>query len=462
MNAMNLMEAISDRSEEKVAQDLFRNAQAKNSDALPETAGFIPDETEKTEERQPFRIAHHIMFAASAAAVLAMVGGFAYLMHSLANKPDHITPGASVIESGTENIATNAISTGVIEITTTVASAGQNDCPTVPAESVAECREIRFPETIDGKAVSIVGMTDEDTVLVYLNDSHFETNSRLGTVSLTDMQYTELLELSEGMFPQSWNDSWVVMSCAETANDWVTRSRNSYRLLDLHTKELGPVFWEMSQDENGGLVGGGSYDAPVFSGNTLYFDDYSMADSKMTSTIYAYDIAGGRITASYPECHAPMIYQGELIAFTWEGTWTRTKLISAADQGASFSLEVGEETDGSRRIILPGPDGIYQLESDLVNLTTGQKIMKTPFPVGKLAFGETAGVLSGQSTAETNRPAVYDFRNNQVLTFENVLDIPDAPEFWEFTAGNHVLMQIRDADRTVNRYLLVTMPQADR
>ena len=460
MNARNLMEAISERPEEKVAQDLLNSTGAENRADLPETAEFISVDRAKTAERRPFRLAHHVMFAASVAAGLALVGGFAYLMHALGNKPHTVKPGASVVQI-TEETATNAISTGVIEVTTTTTTAAeQGPASVVPAESVMDCREINFPVSLNGKPVSIWGMLDEDTVLVGLiagdNTAAVDSGTELGTISVaggTVGAFQKLLTLTDEQNPVAGDGRYLVIAERQYAQDGMVVTDCKYRLFDIAAKKLGDAFWTQSK-QDGQPVGGGSYTPPVLDGNAVYFDDYSISaeTGEIVTTVYAYDIATGQVTASYENFYRPMLYRGQLVASRLDKTAGTQCLMTVADDGASFAMNY----EGGILYAVAGRDGVFALTQDtLKELTGGRTVTDSLDGAQKLTVGDSMAVWSRITADYSTKPMVYDIAGNRLLSLDTVTELPDDAEFCGYTSGRTALVQVNNADRSVFQFVLL-------
>lgn len=450
MNEMNLMEAISQRPEEKIAADLLNAAQPDSRTAAQDNTGFVAADKSDAAGRRPFRIAHHIMFAASVAAGVALIGGFAFLLKTLGNKPGTVKPAASVTGSQmTEDpgeYATHAISTGVVTVETTTET-------TAMTVHSAEAKEINFPTEIDGKRVSVWAMPDEDTVLVCLMNDDLTTD--MGTISVqggTVGEYQHLLTLNIDQNPAAADSRHLVIAERKVAQDTLVVTDCNYLLFDMETKELSAPFWSQTK-RDGQPVGGGSYAEPVLDGNFVYFDDYSISKEtgEIISTVHAYDIQSGQITASYENCYQPVVYQGKLLVSRLDKSAGTQQMFSAADNGASFSMTY----DGGVRYASAGTDGIYALTQNTVkDLTTGQTVVGSLEGAERLSAGESFIVWSRITADYETKPAVYDLKSQATICLDASLGLPEDAEFNTYTSGKTALMWVNNADRSVNRFLL--------
>ena len=449
MNEMNLMEAISQRPEEKIAADLLNAAQPDSRTAAQDNTGFVAADKSDAAGRRPFRIAHHIMFATSVAAGIALIGGFAFLLKTLGNKPGTVMPAGSGSGIATEDsgeYATRAVSTGVITVETTT------ETTALTAHS-AEAKEISFPAKIDGKNVSIWAMTDENTVLVALTDG--TPTTEYGLISVKNEQagdYQKLLDLTDKQNVIAADSRHLVIAEREFSQDYFVVTDCDYRLFDIETKTLGAPFWSQTK-RDGQPVGGGSSTAPVLGGDFVYFDDYSISteNGEIISTVYAYDIQSGQVTASYENCYQPIMYRGKLLASRLDKTAGTQQMFSVEDDGASFAITY----DGGVLYTRAGSDGIYALTQNTVkDLTTGQTVVGSLNGAEQLSVGESFIVWSRITADYATKPAVYDLKSQTPISLGASLGLPEDAEFNTYTSGNTALMWVNNADRSVNRFLL--------
>lgn len=347
----------------------------------------------------------------------------------------------------------------------------QTHCPVAPVENTMTCRQIDFPLSINEKRVWIWGFLNEETVLVVLTPDKKDETQELGTISLHDgevgtFQKLTALDSARDQVPNAWNDRWIVISEAAESDhpDW--NPPHQYRMFDMQTKTMGAPFWKEPIDENGYAVGGGNFNQKLFIGDTVYFDAYSMEHGELTATLYRYDIGSGKIIETYPDCQKPMLYQGQLIAFTRNDSGNYRRLISVKDNGASFQFECGDQLMS----IEPGPDGIYAItnegEDDVVgltisklqNLTTGKDIFSANAAIGKLHSSEDLVVWSRETPNYDVTPAVYDIANQRLITLKEEFTMDEEDYFFTHTMGKTTLVQVMNASHTESETLLLKMP----
>lgn len=334
--------------------------------------------------------------------------------------------------------------------------------PSVPAEEALTCTHLDLPLAIGNKTTSVVGFIDEETLLISLYN---DTESEMGTISLqggTAGAYQKLQTLRQNQLPSIGNESWIVITEAEEQNAAGDNPARRYRLFDIKQKKLHEPFWTQSKDEHGYPVAGGSYNPLLVIGSTVYFDDYSMKDGKMTATMYGCDIVSGRITETYPECQKPMLFQDQLIGITRNDNGDFRRLISVKDNGASFRMEYDERLmqveagrDGLFALTNEGLDEASQLSvCGLQNLTTGQAIITANTVFGGLSVGDRLVGWSNYTSNNAITPALYDIRNQRLIALDKEFQ-EENKYFWEYTKGNTALIIVKNPERTATEALLV-------
>ena len=208
MNAFQLMEAISARSEESVRKDLFDD-DAPDAQPIPDAAANAADRTQ-----EPPRILRLIAFAAAAAACVMLVGGFVWLMHRLSQKPESVPPGTAV---STESAADETEPPESIPEGTALTSTAGNSqnvspsgsyavlCPSVPAGEALNCTELTLP---DAEPYSVRGMMDEHTLLME------KESGELGICTLSETgaaSYRKLCTLNQSDAPVAYNTESVAV-----------------------------------------------------------------------------------------------------------------------------------------------------------------------------------------------------------------------------------------------------------
>ena len=336
------------------------------------------------------------------------------------------------------------------------------NCPSVPAEEALTCIDLNYPETINNQKVDVVDFIDEETLLVYL---YSDTTAEAGTISLHGDQigsYQKLLSLNQNQFPSIGNERWLIITEADEAKRPLDNPPRRYRLFDMQQKELYSPFWEQTANEQGEPIGGGSYNPLLVIGSTVYFDDYSIKDGKMTATMYGYDIESGRITETYPETQKPMLCQGQLIGFTRNDNGDFRRLISVKDQGASFQMECSDNL----MLIETGTTGVYALTNEgldenqltisrLGNLTTGQTILTANTVLGDLSVSDRLVCWSRVTSNYAVAPALYDIHSQRLITFDRK-NKTERVDFFGYTKGDTALMLVRNAeDYTIEEAILV-------
>lgn len=459
MNKYNLMKAISEQPEDLIARKLLDPAQDTDVLRNAELSEFKAVDAE-TEKPRTFRWANRVMFAASMAAAVMLVGGFAYMIHAIGNKPETVRPGASITdeteqatgEESTEATAAETTENGAdtaetTSVTTTASEDGtkSGECPVVPAENVMNCKTLNLPSEINGRNIYVFDLIDGETVLVSLHcDADGSIGNEMGTVSLKDGSYRRLTELPDGMSIAACSDRYAVMEqTVPHPDDWAKNRVTGYCLYDLRTGTLSEPFWTTAADDDYY----GTYPRPVLDGDTVYFEDCSSAGTG----INVYDIAAGRITATYPDFHVPTLYQGELLGFDS----SYEKLVSVKDNGASLSVECAYQS--IYRYPVGAADGIYMLEDDaLKNLTTGETLVTFDSYADMPAVSDSAAVWANGICQNTAKPMVYDIAGKRLLSLENITDLSDVPEFYGYTKGGVTLVHVLSEGHLNDKYIVLT------
>lgn len=347
------------------------------------------------------------------------------------------------------------------------------NCPFIPAaEADLTVTRLDFPSEIDGLTVGISGFIDEETLLVFLVSEKVADSGvyEMGTISLQGGKagaYQKLLSLDRNTGVSVGNDRWIIISEADKLDDPNGNPARIYRLYDLKQKKLLQPFWTQSKDELGYPVGGGSWNSMLIIDDILYFDDYSMKEGEMAATMYGYDISSGNITENYPDCQKPMLYQGKLIGAAKNDTGQYHRLISVKDNGASFKMEF----DNRMMLLEAGPDGIYASVnkdtdsngltiSNVQNLTTGQVLITANTVLGDLNLSDS---LIGWSRSTGNyavAPALYDIRNQRLISFDKEFPNQNDSQFFEYIKGNTALIYYKNLneEQTAAEALLVKIP----
>ena len=339
----------------------------------------------------------------------------------------------------------------------------QIDCPYVPAEDVMTCTKLSFPQSLNGKPVSVIAFQDEETLLVLLDA---DSGSELGTIPLKNGEageFRKLLDLKPSQYCMPGNERYIIITEETRANDSVSPPSRSFSLFDTETGRKGKPYWTASKDENGYAVGGGSFNPHLFIGNTVYFDYYSIKDGKMTATMYGYDIESGQITETYPECQKPMLCQGQLIGFTLNSAGNYRRLISVKDNGAAFSMECGDNlmsneacADCVYAVTNEGEDQNDLSVCKLQNLTTGQSIITANAPLGYLSVSDSLIGWSKMTSNYAVEPALFDVQNQRLLSLDGVFDMQQK-SFYEYTKGKTALILVIADNHASTEALLLKM-----
>ena len=443
MNAFQLMEAISARSEESVRKDLFDD-DAPDAQPIPDAAANAANRSQ-----EPPRILRLIAFAAAAAACVMLVGGFVWLMHRLSQKPESVPPGTAVsAESAAdetkppESIPEETALTSTAGNSQNVSPSGSYAvlCPSVPAGEALNCTEITLP---DAEQLSVWGLMDEHTLLIE------KDSGELGicTVSETGAAaYRQLCKLGQSDAPAAYSTDFIALWDDE---------RHICRVLNCKTGRLGGVLYQMPQSSEFGSA--------VILENVLYIEEYEMQDyaaDPWTADIHCIDLTTGTELTVMNGYHTPHIMNGQLYAFNAAlGIHSSampvrfTEPYEAAEADDLSTLM----TDGAEYArVLRGPDGWYAdrrtdsgysglMDHTLVNLTTGQQIVSAHDGISDLKIGEHFLVWSNYGANFDVSPAVYDIDGQQVLTLEPTNPLPKDVIFWGHTSGKTAVIVTADS-----------------
>ena len=363
------------------------------------------------------------------------------------------------------------------------------NCPVVPAaEAGAAVTRLDFPSEIIGKTVQVDGFLDEETLIVQLNYEG-ENPSEIGTIPLKDGkagEYQRLFELKQEQFASLLSERWLFISePAETNNPFSNTSMISYRLYDLQKKKFLQPFY--TAERRHGSIPPYTYGfnhTPLLAGDMLYFDDIVMENDEWNATTYGYDIARGKITETYPKCQQPILYQGQLIGRTKNDAGYDQRLISLKDNGESFRKDFSNLTD-----VKSGPDSLFAVieaardpvfdddpdhgylpVSKLLDLTSGQEIFTSNhFSLEDDALS-VSGRLAGWNFVSPMRVALYDIREQRLISFDKIVRSVDDPNYFddenyyryadEYVSGNIALILLgkSNGDHLFHEALLVRMP----
>lgn len=360
------------------------------------------------------------------------------------------------------------------------------NCPVVPAaEAGAAVTRLELPSEINGKMVQIDGFLDEETLIVQLADNPGKS-SEIGTIPLKNGkagEYQQLLELKPEQSANLLSERWVFISePSETIDPFSNMTSIDYRMYDLQKKKLLQPFYTAKSSHGCFLPASGFSHSPLLVGDMLYFDDVIREDGEYNGTIYGYDTARGKIIETYPECQQPLFYQGQLIGRTKNEAGCDQRLISLKDNGKSFRKDFSNLTNAiaspeslfavieaeRNPVFDDDPDQGYLPVSKLLDLTSGQEIFTTiPFTPEDNAIS-VSDRLAGWSLNSPMRVALYDIREQRLISFDKVVRSVDDPNYFddnnyyryanEYVSGNTSLILLGNSVTANQEALLVKIP----
>lgn len=222
--------------------------------------------------------------------------------------------------------------------------------------------------------------------------------------------------------------------------------------------------------------------APLLNGGILYFDDVIRENGDWKATVYGYDIARGKITETYPGCQQPILYQEQLIGRTKNASGYDQRLISLKDNGASFQKDCSGLTNaaagldtlfaftdaGHEPLFDDDPESGYLVISKLLDLTSGQELFTSSGLVYGYSDITVSDRLAGWVCSYPMRPALYDIREQRLISFDEEVRTIDDPSWFgdekyydsyeEFVIGNTALILLRNAACSYQKALLVKIP----
>ena len=360
------------------------------------------------------------------------------------------------------------------------------NCPVVPAKEALTITQIDFPSEIDGKEVRVDGFSDEETLIVQLYRESGQS-AEIGMISLKDGkagEYQRLLELSQGQSASYLSERWLFISEPGVETDFFANSTPiCYELYDLQQKKLLEPFYiaTVISSEVPPYIRR-FRNAPLLNGGILYFDDVIWEDGEWKATLYGYDIACGKITETYPECQQQMLYQGQLIGRTKNDAGYDQRLISLKDNGASFQKDCSGLTNaaagpdtlfaftdaGHEPLFDDDPESGYLVISKLLDLTSGQELFTSSGLVYGYSDITVSDRLAGWESGYPMRPALYDIREQRLISFDKEVRTIDDPSWFgdekyydsykEYVKGNTALILLRNPLYSYQKALLVKIP----
>jgi hypothetical protein len=182
------------------------------------------------------------------------------------------------------------------------------------AKDYYELNKLSIPEEIDGLKTAVFDIYDRDNVIIILYDeSIIPEIKEVGLYDVVNNDYNMFIEVDQEMTFQivAMNLKYIILEVSY--DDYKTSTLHYY---DIEQEKM-VEFFERSFDPEKNVVYYPNYNDILLIDNIVYFDDCDInEDGNIFSSLYSYNIADNSINLISQDKQNPMLYSGEIYAFS--------------------------------------------------------------------------------------------------------------------------------------------------
>lgn len=309
--------------------------------------------------------------------------------------------GASVEETGKENI-----SEGTYHFYKEM----------MPAETLLDIEEIRFPQTIKGFNVIVKRLITPNQYIVELETSINGDwiTKEIGRYDLKKDNYETILELMENELYgiETFNDDYLVLTF--TRDEWVNMSLCLIGFKDKNLIEIHKYHEDHSEMSKNSII---------IDENRIYFDDLVLKEDQSDIRVFSYDILTNKKEIVRPYAQNPMKYGDEIYVIT-KNDAGKYRQLSPLNNKNEPVVDFGNNL----KYLKAANDHIYSLNVNtdekerlskwyIEDVITHDKILESQEVIDRLTVGSDF-VAWGNFIDDI--PYVYDIKRNKILAFQGI------------------------------------------
>lgn len=303
-----------------------------------------------------------------------------------------IAPAADTHTDHTPSSSTSSIPADSFTPTANVSTAYRFGAPALSYEEqeYLDLCQVDIPEKINESLLDIIGMYNENTLLVYLSaDTPEEEMQEVGLYHIFNGEYKKLFDVAPDIFAEIclWTDRYVIY-----------RRTDINHVCRLYYHEIDTAESRFLYEYDAGyLMSSLGGRAPMLYNNAIFFDDTISVDGTViNSKIMRYDLESHSLEVFLNDAQFPFLYRGEPYYIM------RRNVAGDAYEFTIKAMESDSEivlTDRLHRFS-PSNSALYSLENlstnhttktttwGIIDIVTGEELLSTDNTIGELASNE--------------------------------------------------------------------------